>query len=249
MINRRAALAALATVPMFARLSAQSDSTAQILAAAQSGQPLPAGDFYFQPPLVLHDVHGLRGTQGRTILRPITTNHAANQVLIDIKTTQPGDPQTGLPRRSVFQDLRIISNGNGYGIMADGAMLRFKRVDVINCYHGVTIGWGVDLDFADCILKGNTANVFIAGRQNTSTTTVRFRGCQIRQASYAGIMILTGFGLTFSDTIIESNPVYGMVVNSGVHSVNLENVWFEANGTDVSDQSGHVTYSRMPPPR
>ena len=126
-------------------------------------------------------------------------------------------------------------------------MIRLERVDVIQCYHGVTMGWAVDVSLHDCILRGNTANVYIAGRVGAeATTTIRFRECQIREATYAGVMMAVGIGVTFADTIIESNAGYGMIVDATVGSVNLDNVWFENNPTNVYDPAGRVSYTRVP---
>jgi hypothetical protein len=245
-MDRRTALAALMSAAAVTRLSGQSDSTALILAHANSGDPLPPGEYYFQPPLVLHDLPGLRGTPGQTILRPLSAT-SPSQILIDVQTTQPGDI-SGLPRRSVFEDLRIISNGNGYGIMADGAMLRFHRVDLINCYHGLTFAWGVDIDIADCILRHNTANVYIpAATGGRTTTTIRFRESQIREALYAGIVIDAGIGISLENTIVESNTSFGLYVGSNARSVLCENVWFENNGTDVYPPNAtNITLSHIP---
>ena len=117
-MDRRTALAALAALPIAAsastKLVAQTSENATIIAAAQSGEVLEGRTYYFTPPLELYDLPGLRGTPGLTILRPLGS-FGASQKLIDIKTTQPGDI-SGLPRRSVFQDFRIIGNGNGTGM-------------------------------------------------------------------------------------------------------------------------------------
>jgi hypothetical protein len=225
--------------------------TALILRAAATGERLPMGEFWFEPPLVLVDPMGLSGTHGRTILRP-TAPHAGP--LITIKTTLPGDYDLGLPKRVVVSDLRIqgltrrmnvgsdaVTPVYDYGLLIDAAMLRVERVDIINCYIGVVFQWAVDVAFRDCILRRNQTNVYFSPGQGANTiTTVRFTGCSIREAYGHGIVMQNGLGVTFDDrTIIEANLGTGLVIEPAppavVADVRLRDVWFEANRRDVTD--------------
>jgi hypothetical protein len=213
-------------------------SNDQILAAAQAGFCLPPGDFWFTTPLVLTDL-GLSGSpDGGTRLRALPSAYTGALVIWRTPLAQ-SDPELGLPRRRVLRDLRIVGNGptdNCYGLLLDTvACGRVIRVDLVDCYLGLAIGWAVDVAFRDCVFRRNACNIYLPGSGANTITTLRFSGCHVREAYGTGVLIQSGVGVTFDDrTIIESNHGIGVVVDptSTVSDIRLRDVWFENNGTN-----------------
>lgn len=216
-----------------------------LLDHARTGRPLPPGEFWFTPPLELIDIVSLHGVPGLTILRPLVARPGP---LVTLKTTLPGDPLLGLPKRSLLRDLRIVGSGvsaQEYGLLVDAACARIERVEIVNSYLGLAIKWAIDVAVRDSVFRGNDCNVYIPGSGLNTVTTLRFSGCQIREAQ-TGVLIQNGLGLTFDDrTIIESNRGAGLIVQprpeGRIADIRCRDVWFENNGRDMDDPAGLVT--------
>jgi hypothetical protein len=210
---------------------------------AEKGTTLPAGELRFVPPLDLTDMVGLFGAPSGTTLRAVGGKPGP---LVTITTTLPGDVAIGLPKRRVVRDLRIVGNGpdaGEHGLFLDCGCVRFERVEVLNCLHGVVVKWAVDVAFRDAIFSRNACNVYVPGSGLNTVTTLRFSGCNIREAMATGVLIQEGLGITFDDrTIIESNGEVGLrlqtLQNTRIKDVICRDVWFENNPRHLDDPQG-----------
>lgn len=204
--------------------------------AARTGKVLSANTYRFTAPLILDSVVGLQFEPG-AILKPL--NIVAGPI-IHIQAMPPAHSVTGLPKRGLYSNFRVECDGIEnlqYGIMVDGACLRFDNIEVINGYLGVVLGFSVDNIFNNLLCSRNACNIYVPGRGGWTVTTTHFNGANIREAESTGVLLQCGAGLSFNQTIIESNKGIGVAISplagSIIKPLKLRDTWFENNGTNV----------------
>jgi len=235
-----------ASTPVWPPAPTEPGPNASIIEAAKRGIDLPPGDVYFTPPLRLRDIARLRGTAGRTVLKP---NTPAGGPLVIIETTSAGDYAIEYPIRQIVEGIRIAClNEYQTGIYINGGVMTLQDVTVVGCGEGLYVSFGVNIAVRDSLFVKNRVALMLLGQgpPRPSITTVRFSGCRIRGSTMYGARIGHGLGIVFDDsTIFEGNSGTALHVEpawpqSGI-SVLLRDVWFEANGTDITDPRSLVT--------
>lgn len=214
------------------------DCTAEILDAIASGRRLPAGDYGFVPPLVMHPGGRLLGDGwGHVTLTPLSGY--GDLIRCEWTPATDSDSTFGL-RQTHIEGIRInglgfydsagnIINGR-WGIKVNAPYVRIRDVEVLRCERGIELQYSVDNVIESCSFRQNTCDLFGNG---PSITTTRVRYCQLREATWAAAYVLSGYGLTFDDNIFESNRLYGLIVTpgpNGLGRVGVHGNWFESNG-------------------
>lgn len=223
-------------------------SNAMLLECARTATTIPAGEYWFKPPLVLEDVPSFCGTPGRTTLRPMPDSTAQSHPLIVARTTQPGSPITGLPRPLQIAHLTILGRGPvylEYGLQMEGAEIDVKHVAIVENYIGIVGKWMVDCAFYRVTLRRNACNIYIPGSGPNTITHTSWTRCQIRESYGTGALIQNGLGLSFPRSVFESNAGMALDVRPGkdarVKHLQLPGTWFEGNaGGDIHDPTGAV---------
>jgi hypothetical protein len=217
---------------------------------ARTGQPLPPGDVYFTPPLLLRDVAMLQGTAGRTVLRPDPAAPVTAAPAIIIDTTLPGSHELHYPMRTVVRDLMISghhapgSRGQ-IGVQIVGANIGLENVSVRGFGEGMRLLWSVNNSFLNCRFINNSTNVVLGGLESSAAsgtimvTATRFTGCSFGLAGASGILIQHGIGIIFEACVIEYNAV-GIYVspqpNLLIKAIVARDCWFEGpEQTDIVD--------------
>lgn len=215
-----------------------------LIECAKRGMPLVPGEVFFTPPLLLRDVALLKGTMGRTVLRPIVTTPGP---LIIVEKTAGGDYAIQYPLTTQFEDFRLVGFPGQTGFLLRGGVLDFTRVVVANCGIGVRFDWAVNVLFDGCLFAGNRTGLVMHGTPGTnSITTIEFSRCRIAGSTRHGCRIGHGMDVLFHrNTSFESNPGVALHVEpswpQAPISVVLRDVWCEANGQHVHDPLGLVT--------
>lgn len=226
------------------------DNTELLQEHARFGEPIPPGTYGFRTPLRLVNVVGLIGRLPRQIFLMPINRPPDGRGCLEIVSTQPGDPNTGLPFQGIFQDVHLIGKQDSIGVVLNGACFRFLRFN----YHGFRIGmaidWAVDVNFQDCTLHSCDVNVLIDTKKPPPeiTTTVRYLGCQLRTAKWAAMVIRKCEGVVFENTIIEGNAWCGIVADTPGKEILIDQhprVWFEANPIPFYDPYGRITIRRL----
>ena len=218
---------------------------------ARTGQPLPPGDVFFTPPLLLRDVACLQGTAGRTVLRPDPAAPVTTAPAIILETTLSGSQEFHYPMRTVVRNLMLSghhapgSRGQ-IGVQIVGANIGLDTVSIRGFGEGMRLLWSVNNSFTNCRLVNNSTNLVLGGLGSSvasgyaNVTATRFVGCSFSLAGANAILIEHGIGLIFDACVIENNPV-GIRVNTStpaapIVGIVVRDTWFEGAGqVDIID--------------
>ena len=112
---------------------------------------------YFTPPLRLRDIARLRGTAGRTVLKP---NTPAGGPLVIIETTSAGDYAIEYPIRQIVEGIRIAClNEYQTGIYINGGVMTLQDVTVVGCGEGLYVSFGVNISVRDSLFREEPCRV------------------------------------------------------------------------------------------
>lgn len=190
----------------------------------------PAGEVVLEAPYTLTDV-GLLSGMGPTWIKP--RNRDYQGAVIQLRTSLPGNPDTGYPVRMIVRDLYILcANRNQIGLAIRGANILLQNITVSNCVEGIRIEHGINIVLQDVNLLQNVTGLYLAGYGRDTVTTVKVRGGIIGGSSQSGVVIRFGKNVTFDGTILEYNQGCGIdVTAANILDVDVQarDVWFEAN--------------------
>ena len=244
-LTRRARFSFGASTPVWPPAPTEPGPNASIIEAAKRGIDLPPGEVYFTPPLRLRDIARLRGTAGRTVLKP---NTPTGGPLVIIETTSAGDYAIEYPIRQIVEGIRIACL-NQY---RPGSTSR-RRHDVAGCHggwvrRGADVSFGVNIAVRDSLFVKNRVALMLLGQGPPRPVSRPFvsRAAGFAARRSMGRALATGSG-SCSTTRPSSKAIQGRRCmlsrrgrNRGI-TVLLRDVWFEANGTDVTDPPSLVT--------
>lgn len=217
----------LPTVPDGAITSAPESGSVPITLRADVW---PAGEVSIDAPLTLLDLPMLNGA-GPTVIKPSNADYQG--VLINLRTSLPGNPDTGYPVRSVIRDLYILcSNRTQIGLAIRGANIVLERVTIANCGEAIRCEHCINVTLIDPNLLQNTTGFYFAGYAPNTVTTVKIRGGIIGGSGNSAVVIRHGKNVTLDGTILEYNAGCGIDVTASALAdvdVQARDVWFEQN--------------------
>lgn len=219
-----------------------------ILHAARTGEPLPAGTYRFDPPLVLRNGAGLTG-QGPVVLRP--TSGGPNAIVIENMSTANGV--------SALRGIHVVAaSPTQRGVVIRGTMIELERMFITGFDTGVLMEWAVNVAIRDTLISKSRWCMNLQGYggptpqgpHSVTTVTVARTRCA---GGIGGIRVGHTLSLLVHEqSIIEGNSGHPLYVapswgGAAIQNILFRDAWMEANGLGVVDAVGAVRYEGFQP--